>query len=340
MKHVAHSSRAAALLLPLLFFIFLLLPAIGSAELFDRVVAVVNNEVITLSDLENEGRELFRGISAKTPAASLAEELKGAREDVLNALIENRLISQKAKENHISVSPEELENAFQHMVSKSGLSTEDFLAKMKDSGMPEPIYKEQLKSQVLQNKLVSADIRSKVVITDDEILDYYDTHYTSQASKGGYYLLQMGFSWSDPHPPQAPPEVLRVNKLEAGKKAEKVHGLAKDGEDFKELAKKYSELPSASDGGDIGVFQLDEMAAYMQDAVKNLKPGEISEVIETPEGYQFFKLLNNQDGTIVVKTPLEQVKEEIRIKLYEQRMKKAYGEWVTALKNQAYIQKL
>ncbi len=340
MKHVAQNLKSAAFLLPLFVFYVLSLPNIGVAELLDRVVAIVNDDVITLSDLENQGSELFRSISAKTPAASLAEALQGAREEVLDALIENRLIAQKAKKTNVSVSPQELENAFQYMIEKSGLSRDAFIAKMKESGLPEPIYKEQLKSQVLQNKLVSADIRTKVVITDEEILDYYDTHYTSQVSKGGYYLLQMGFTWRDPQTPQAPPEVLRVNKLEAEKKAQKAYDLAKDGEDFKELAKKYSELPSAADGGDIGVFQLDEMAAYMQDAVRDLKPGELSEILETPEGYQFFELLNNDDGTIVIKTPLEQVKEDIRNKLYEERTKKAYAEWVTNLKDQAYIQKL
>lgn len=321
-------------------FILLLFPANGSAELLDRVVAVVNDEVITLSDLETEGKALFRNISAKTPPESLQAALSAAREDVLDSLIENRIISQKAKESNISVSPEEVQNAFEHMVSKSGLSREEFMAKMKDSGMTEAAYLEQLKYQVLQGKLVSADIRSKTVITDEEILDYYDTHYTSQVSKGGLYLLQIGLLWRDKENPDASAEVLRVNKLEAMKKAEEVLALARDGEDFKELAKKYSELPSAADGGDLGVFQLDEMAEYMRDGVQGLKPGEISEIIETPDGYQIFKLINNEDGTIVVKTPLEQVKEEIRNMLYEQRMKKSYDEWMAGLKDKAYIQKL
>ena len=340
MKPVAHNSRPTAILLSLIVLTVLLFPVLGSAELLDRVVAVVNDEVITLSDLENEGREFFRKVSAKTPAESLSEELNKAREDVLNALIEKHLIAQKAKENHISVSPGEVEGAFQHIVSQSGMSSEAFLAKMRDSGMTEPAYKEQLKTQVLQSKLVSTDVRSKTVITDDEILDYYDTHYTSQVSKGGFYLLQIGFPWLNAKDSETSSDVLQENKAKAREKAEEVYELAKDGKDFKELSKKYSELPSASDGGDIGVFQLDEMAPYMRDAVKDLKPGEISEIIETADGYQFFKLLNNQDGTIVIKTPLEQVKEEIRNKLYEQRMKKAYDEWMADLKDKAYIQKL
>ncbi len=340
MKQTTYLQKLADHSLLVLLFILLFLPAKGSAELLDRVVAVVNDEVITLSDLENEGRALFQNISAKTPPESLQETLNAAREDVLDALIENRIVSQKAKEYNISVSPEEVQNAFERMVSKSGLSKEEFMAKMKESGMTEPAYREQLKYQVLQGKLVSADVRSRTVITDEEILDYYDTHYTSQVSKGGLYLLQIGFLWRDKANPDASPEVLRVNKLEAMKKAEEVLAMARDGKDFKELAKQYSELPSAVDGGDLGVFQIDEMAEYMRNGVQGLKPGEISEIIETPDGYQIFKLINNEDGTIVVKTPLEQVKEEIRNMLYEQRMKKSYDEWITGLKDKAYIQKL
>lgn len=340
MKSVAYSFGLTATLLLSFFFVVVLSPSLCKAELLDRVVAVVNDDVITLSELEKEGAKFFRDISAKAPAENLAETLEKAREEVLNRIIENRLIAQKAKADKISVSEDEVENAFQQMQQQSGLSAADFLGKIKEEGMTESVYKEQLRQQVLQGKLVSADVRAKVAVTDDEILDYYDTHYTSQVSKGGLYLLQIGLVWRDPKNPDASDEVLRVNKLEARRKAEEVRQLAKKGEDFKSLARKYSDLPSAADGGDIGVFQLHEMASYMQGAVKELQPGGISEIIETPEGYQFFKLLNNQDGTIVIKTPLEQVKEEIRNTLYEERLKKAYDEWFNNLKNQAYIQKL
>jgi peptidyl-prolyl cis-trans isomerase SurA len=340
MKPVAYTSGPVTIVLLFLFLAAMLSPAPCPAELLDRVVAVVNEEVITLSDLEKEGERLYREIAAKTPAESLAETLKRAREDVLDSLIEKRLLAQQAKAKNIAVSQDEVDAAFQQMQEQSGLSAADFLAKLQAEGMTESAFREHLKTQVLQGKLVNADVRSKVVITDDDILDYYDTHHTSQVTGGGYYLLQIGTAWLDPKNPEASQEALEDGKLEARKRAEKAWELAKDGDDFKELAGKYSEFPSATDGGDIGVLQLNEMAPYMQEAVKKLQPGEISEIIETPDGYQFFKLLNNQDGTIVVKTPFEQVKEEIRNNLYKQRLQKAYEDWLNSLIDQAYIQKL
>ncbi|MBB5349168.1 SurA N-terminal domain-containing protein [Desulfoprunum benzoelyticum] len=338
MKQVAHASIPARFFLLILFIFIVSTPHNGAAELVDRVVAVVNDDVITLSELEKEGERFYRDISAKTPATSLAETLQQAREHVLDRIIERRLIAQKAKAGNISVADAEVDAAFEQMLDQSRLSKPEFLARLKAEGLTETAYRENLRDQVLQSKVVNADVRSKVVITDEEILDYYDSRYTTQVSGGGFYLLQIGISW--PKGQDAPSEIGEADRNKARKEAEKVLEMARDGEDFKALARKYSSLPSAADGGDIGLFQLEEMAPSMQQAVKDLKPDEISDIIETPEGYQFFKLLNNEDGTIVVKTPLEQVKEEIRSSLYEQRLKKAYDEWLDNLQNEAYIQKL
>ena len=340
MKPVAHSPMPAAIAFLVLLCAVALTPLKGTAELVDRVVAVVNDDVITLSELEKEGEPLYRDISAKTPSASLADTLQDAREHVLDRLIEKRLVAQRAKAANLSVSDAEVDAAFEQMLTQNKVSREGFLARLKNEGVTETAYKEDLRGQILQGKLVNTDVRSKVVVTEEEILDYYDTHYTSKVSGEGYYLLQIGISWTDPQNPDAPEEVLRVNKLEAKEQAEKVLAMARDGQDFKDLARKYSSMPSAGDGGDIGVFQLDEMAPYMRDAVQSLKPGEVSDLIDTPEGYQFFKLVNSQDGTIVVKTPLEEVKDQIRNTLYEERLKEAYGTWLENLKDQAYIQKL
>jgi len=109
------------------------------------------------------------------------------------------------------------------------------------------------------------------------------------------------------------------------------------GQDFKQLARQYSDLPSAVDGGDIGAFQEDEMAEYMRDAVTSLKPGEISPVVESPNGYMLFKLLSSQEGKIITKVPYESVKEEIRNTLYQQEMEKRYDTWLEEIRNQAYI---
>ncbi|RZW20584.1 MAG: hypothetical protein EX260_06565 [Desulfobulbaceae bacterium] len=144
-------------------------------------------------------------------------------------------------------------------------------------------------------------------------------------------------SWGETQGENLDPAELEERKLSALQRAERVHKLAQSGSDFKELARKFSDLPSAAEGGDIGVFEEDEMASYMRGAVISLNPGQISAIIETPVGYQFFKLLSSKQGGIVTIAPYSEVKEEIREKLYDQELRKEFKEWIEQIRGEAYI---
>ncbi len=317
-------------------FIGLFFPLYLSAEVVDKVVAVINDEVITLSELEEETAVLFQSITKEHPDAPIQDALEEARKLSLNGMIEQRLIKQKAEKYKVIVTDEDIDTAYERMRNGMGLSPTEFRQKLVKSGMTEDSYRKKLKSQILQSRLLSYDVRSKIVVTEEMILDYYDEHYTSRVAEGSYYLLQMGFNW----PKSEDPKEVKVNKQETRDRAERVYNLVKNGQDFKSLAEKFSDLPSADDGGDLGVFTLDELAPFMRDAVATLKPGEISSIIETPAGYQFFKLLSGEENAIVVTTPFESVKEEIREKIFEEKLNVAYSEWVKKLKESAYIQRL
>ncbi len=323
------------ILLPFLC-IFLLIPIYLSAEVVDKVVAVINDEVITLSELEDETNDIFKSITKENPEVPVTEALQKAREIALNSMIESRLIQQKAKKYNVSVTDEDVEAAYEKMRTGMSLTLTEFKHKLELSGLTEESYKSKLKAQVLQSRLLSYDVRSKIIVTDQMILDYYDENYTSRVDKGSYYLLQIGLSWLKTNDP----ERLAAAKKETRESTERVYKLAKSGQDFKSLAEKFSDLPSASDGGDIGTFTIDEMARSMRDAVGTLKPGEISEIVETQAGYQFFKLLSGDKNAIVVTASYEAVKEEIRGKIFEEKLKVAYAEWVKNLKEEAYIKKL
>jgi peptidyl-prolyl cis-trans isomerase SurA len=310
-----------------------------AAQLVDRVVAVVNDEVITMSEVNDEGKGYFKKINEQAPPAQVEDALSRARQEILGNLIDKKLIAQVAAKQGVSVTEAELQAATEQMLNKNNITLEMLKTQLGQMGMKFEAYRDTLRNQILQTKLVNYEIRSKIIITDNMILDYYDENYTKHVSGGGYYLMQMGFIWGKTDK-QSSAADQHADKAEAKKRAERVHALAANGQDFRSLAKKFSELPSAADGGDLGVFQKDEMAPYMQDAVLDLNPGEISEIIETPSGYQFFKLLSSQDGQIVVQASFESVKEEIRTKLYDRQLKGQFDEWVRDIKEQAYIKRL
>jgi peptidyl-prolyl cis-trans isomerase SurA len=333
----AHSISGHFVKILLIFFLGLFLPAAGRTELVDKVVAVVNDDVITLSEVEEEAARIFQAIATDTSGRSPINSMEDAREIALNGLIDRRLINQRAKSANTTVSDEELAAAFENTRNRMAPTPAEFKKKLQDSGMTEESFKKQLRDQVLQSKLVSYDVRAKIVVTDEMIREYFNEHYASKTEQGSYYLLQMGFQWN---PKTSDPDKLQEERTQAKKRAEKALEQVNKGQDFKEIAKKFSELPSAADGGDLGILHLDDMAPAMRTAIAPLQPGDISKIIETSDGFQFFKLLSAKDEAASASSPYEKVKDEIREKLHDEKLKAAYAEWVKKLKENAYIQKL
>jgi peptidyl-prolyl cis-trans isomerase SurA len=185
---------------------------------------------------------------------------------------------------------------------------------------------------MLKSRIVNVEIRSKLVITNERIQEYYDTHYKQSADvPEGYHILQIGISWGD--------DPNGKTRVEAREAAEMVRQRIAAGDDFSNLAREYSDLPSAEDGGDIGTFRKDEMAPYMLNAIKNILPGETSDVVETPSAFQILKLISaNQDG-VVTQAPIDTVRNQIKDTIYRQEMEKEYDKWMSDIRNKAYIKK-
>ncbi|MCF6290110.1 MAG: peptidylprolyl isomerase [Desulfobacterales bacterium] len=313
-------------------------PSLLKAALVDRVVAVVNDEPITLSELNAEGKDFFQQIIEKTPPAELEGALTRARREVLSSLINQRIAAQKAAELGVEVSEQEVDEAYDKVVSGNRMSRREFQRQLAASGRSEQGPRPAIRAQILRSKLVSMEVRSRIVITDEKAREYYDHRYGPDRVSTGYHLLQMGFSWNKgARPADLGAEELAAAKAEARQRAEQVRAQAVAGGNFRELAKAYSDLPSAAEGGDIGTFKQDDMAPHMRETITELKPGEISPLVEIGSGYQFFKLLSTEAGEVA---PFESVREEIRDLLYQQELEKQYEKWLKELREQAYIQEL
>lgn len=333
-----HANQKTLLLIfPACFFYLLSLSATVTGEVVDRVVAEVNNEVITLSEIEEEGKGQFRQIALEVPSEDRLNAIEQLREKILRSLIDQKLIRQEAAKQGIIVTSEEIDGMIEQMLLVNNITREQLMADLETNGIDQDMFRRNLESQIYQRKLLSREVTSRVVITEETILDYYDTNYTERIPEGGYYILQIGISWGEMEGENLDPAVLEERKLSARARAERVHKLAQSGNDFRELARKFSDLPSKADGGDLGVFEEEEMASYMRRAVTSLNPGQVSAIIETEVGYQFFKLLSSKEGGIVTVAPYSEVKEEIREKLYDQELRKEFEEWIEEIRSDAYI---
>jgi len=317
--------------------LFLLWPACSAAELVDRVVAEVNDDVIALSELEKAGDAYFKRIREKAPPKEVDAALQQAREEVLSSLVDKMLLRQKAIIMSISVSEAEIDAAVDQILARNKATIEQFKQDLASMHMTEEQFREDLYDQILQSKLINFQIKSRIVIVEEDIKEYYQEQYTQEKQENGYYILQMGFTWEKQGNLVMPGTVA---KQDARKRAAEIRTRVLDGESFKELAKSFSNLPSAKDGGDIGLIRKDEMASYMRDTVLTMKPGEVSPIVETESGYQFFKLLSFREGDIVVLAPYESVRDEIRDLLFQQEIEEQYDIWVKELRENAYIKTL
>jgi peptidyl-prolyl cis-trans isomerase SurA len=323
-------SRCKAILVSVLF-VFFIGPLANAADCVDRVVAVVNNDVITLSEVEKAGRKYFARIRDQAPASERETALAKGRKEVLNTLIDKMIVNQKAEELSITVDDAEIDSAIEQLLARNNATLQDFRKELALMDISEQDYRADLHDQILQSKLIGYQVRSRIVVIEDDIKEYYQKEYTEEKGENGYNILQIGFSWNSEKPGYS-------TKEEARKTAEEIRARALAGESFTELAKSYSTLPSASDGGSIGIIKKDDMAAYMRETVLAMHPGEISPIVETESGFQFFKLLSVRDGDLVVKAPYDSVKDDIRDMLFRQKMEEQYAEWVKSLREQAYIE--
>jgi len=303
-------------------------------HLIDRVVAVVNDDVITLSELNKTGKEFFARVKEKAPEAEIDKAMAKARDDVLSSMIDKTIVRQQAEKLSITVAEEEVDAAIDQILARNNATIEDFRRELAAMNLQEQEYRDNIRDQILQSKLINYEVRSRIVVIEDEIKEYYQKEYTQEKGESGYHILQIGFTWRNSVSLE---KAGFDTKEEAREKAEEVRTRVLDGESFKGLAQSYSNLPSAADGGDIGIFEKDELADYMKDVILAMKPGDISPIVETGNTFQFFKLLSVREGDIVVKAPYESVREEIRDILYRAKMEDQYKKWVKSLRDEAYV---
>jgi peptidyl-prolyl cis-trans isomerase SurA len=325
--------RLPIILLSALLFFLMISQSYGE-HLIDRVIAVVNDDVITLSELDKTGREYFARVKEKAPEAEMDRAMAKAREEVLSSMIDKVIVRQQAEKLSIDVSEEEVDAAIDQILARNNATIEEFKKELAAMNLPEQEYRDNIRDQILQSKLINYEVRSRIVIVEDEIKEYYQKEYTQEKGESGYHILQIGFTWRNSVSLE---KAGFDTREEAREQAEEIRARLLDGESFKVLAQSYSNLPSVSDGGDIGIFKRDELADYMKDVILAMKPGDISPIVETGNTFQIFKLLSMREGDAVVKAPYESVREEIRDTLYRRKMEEQYKKWVKSLRDEAYV---
>ncbi|WP_447969953.1 peptidylprolyl isomerase [Nitrospira sp. M1] len=280
----------------------------------DRIAAIVNKEVITLSELKEEVRDEHIRMKARYSGEQLRQRMANKEFDVLNALIEERLQLQEARAKGFTVTDEEVEKAIQQSNPQDQQldpTAEAQLAK-------------QLRKRILLERIRAFEVQRIVTISDSEISQYYKEHQQQFMISRLYRLRQILFV--------ANSEEERIHKQAQSRS---VSRRLQTGESFRELALQYSAGPEAGDGGELGLVHHSELLAPIAEALLSMKPGEVSTPIETTLGFHIIAL---DETTPQSPKPFEEVEAQIKARLVQERSEQVFQRWLADLKQKAFIQ--
>jgi len=291
-----------------------------SAVMLDRVVATVNGDVITWSELrraiEFDKREQLRGLEGQERERAI----RGYEGAVLNDLIDLRLQIQEAKRLGLDVSPSEVDSAIEDIERKYGLTHEELLRSLKSEGLTEDSYRRELAEQILLAKVVNIEVRSKIAISEDEVEDYYKAN-RNVYNKARVRLRQIFLK----RPEDGSLEEVEERAMEVMRRIEA-------GEDFARLAREFSEGPAAQRGGDLGYIEKGSIIKEVEKVAFSLKVGEVSRPFWSSRGLHIIKVEDR------VESRLDDVREEIKRVLFQRAFQKRYEEWLNGLRKGAYIE--
>lgn len=286
-------------------------PASGSVIL-DRVVAVVNNEIITLSDLQRE--EALKKGNANTDERQLLEDM-----------IDRKLQLDAAKRVGMDVTDKELADAIADIMKRNSLDTKKFEEALVKEGLTLEQYKTELREQMTLSRMVGKYVRAGIAVDEAEVRAYYDRNRASYTMPEEVRLRQIYF----PLPDNATPDQIADTKSQALAECER----AKKGEDFLQLVREHSQGAESPDG-DLGFMERQNMQPEIEEAARELKAGEIAGPILCGGGFHIIRM----EETRVQVKPFEKVKEEIMNTLYQQKMDNSYRTWLQSLRSDANIE--
>ncbi|MEZ0390990.1 MAG: peptidylprolyl isomerase [Pseudobdellovibrionaceae bacterium] len=308
------------------FFTLLLAASVASAEIVDRVVAIVNTEIITLSELKSFEKKVSQNgmIDDLLLFGQKADSLKGNREAELNYLINEKLLDSEIKRLNLAVTIERVEQEIRDIAKKNGVSRADLMSAIKAQGMNPSDYQAFIKTRIERQSLIEQEITSKIRVSDEDVMAQYSRQYPNTAA--GIYEYTLAHILFNPRKSGGP--------TAARERAQAALKKIRDGNAFETVAEQSSEDPNFSSGGALGTFKAGEFNQDLERAVQGLGAGEVSDIVQSKAGYHIVKVLNKK---ITTDSRYEQEKEKIRAQLFEKSFQKHFKNWIEGKREESFI---
>lgn len=286
-----------------------------SAEVVDRIVAIVNDDIVTLVQLNKATAPYRKKLEVSGYSNEKKQEVtREINQKVINGLIDKTLTQQEAKRYQISVSDAELDRSVENVMKNKSLSPAEFSRALEQDGITLEEYRENIKEQILQSKIINNAVKSKVIISDTDIKEFYQANQEKYSGQKKYHLRNILMDTED--------------------EADKIKSELDKKKDFITLAKDYSTASNASDGGDLGLFDISNFSENLKESISKLNKGDYTDVIKTPQGFQIFYI---EDIVFEGGKTYEQAFDEIHGELYREQVEKKFESWLESLKKKATI---
>jgi peptidyl-prolyl cis-trans isomerase SurA len=286
---------------------------LSAAQREDGIVAIVNSDLIMLSEMKRELAPERERIQKEYRGEALARRLKTAEYMALTTMIERKLQLQEAKVRNIVVTDQEVRQTIQQMKQQGRTIDETNPADMKS-----------VREQLMLFRIVDRDVRSAVLVGDSDLKRYFHEHRDRFALSEEYTLSQIFIK------PRS-----QNDTVDAREKAREVMTRLKQGDSFEDLALRFSDGPNASHGGHLGLVRQGELLPEIERTIATMVPGGTSDMIETPDGLHIVRLEDKKPKQF---RPYEQVRAEIQGLVFQQKSEDAFQSWLANLKNKAYIE--
>ncbi len=293
-------------------------------EVVDKIVAVVGADLITQSDIERMLFPIYGEYKQRYEGEELNLKMDEARREILNQMIEEKVIINAANDSDIEVSDQEVDEKIEEIKQRFN-SEEEFIEALNGQNLSIRSLKKDFREEILKSKLIDAEVKGKMNISFKEVDDYYQEHLNDfiepEKVKAKAILIK---------PAEDTPE----DWEEALAKANEIFSELEEGDSFEDLAKQYSDDASAPRGGDMGFINKGYMAKEIDEVLFSLAPQEFSQPVKTKLGYYIFKV---EDKEPQVVAGLKEVELKIKSIIFVQKFNESFKKWIEELKKDTYI---
>jgi peptidyl-prolyl cis-trans isomerase SurA len=280
------------------------------ATTVDRVLAIVNNEVITLSD--------YKKFILQSGSASSSDAVD---ETLLRKLIDNKIILTEAKKSGVDEIESGVSDFIKEFKKNSNLSDDEFNKRLAEDGMTPNEFGKRVRDNLIVLRFVDSELNSKIFVADNEIEKFYNNNLMLFVEKPERMLVKAIFIKFNTIPTLTEITDLKIKSL-------RIISEIKRGEPFEKLIALYADEPLKSRDGILGEFEKGALIAELDMPISSLNEGEVSSPVWTKTGVYIFKMVSKMKGTF---TPLIQVRDSIHTKLYQQKKEEKYNEWLKSL---------